>query len=111
MFGIVFFGTEQHDTVVEFYTDRVGAEVRVEQADCTILDFDGFRFGFCDRPDTDDCGILTFVYDSKAAVDEMHDALADVARDDPHENDTYGIYQFFADDPDGRAAEFQVFLD
>ncbi|KAB1196830.1 MULTISPECIES: VOC family protein [Haloferax] len=111
MSGIVFFATEQHDAVVEFYTDRVGAEVWLEQVDCTILDFGGFRFGFCDRDHTDDCGILTFVSESKLDVDEMYDALVDVARDSPHENDTYGIYQFFADDPDGRAAEFQVFLD
>ncbi|KAB1188985.1 MULTISPECIES: VOC family protein [Haloferax] len=111
MSGIVFFATQQHDAVVEFYTNRVGADVWLEQPGCTILDFDGFRFGFCDRDYTDDCGILTFVYESRTAVDEMHDALNDVARDEPHENDTYHIYQFFADDPDGRAAEFQMFLD
>ena len=111
MSGIVFFGTQRHDEVVEFYTQRVGAEVWLEQADCTILHFGGFRFGFCDRADTDDCGILTFVYDSKSDVDEMYEVLSDVAREAPHENETYGIYQFFADDPDGRAAEFQVFLD
>ncbi|WP_416839142.1 hypothetical protein [Haloferax sp. DFSO52] len=54
---------------------------------------------------------MCLVSESKSDVDEMHDALADVARGSPQENDADGIYQFFADDPDGRAAEFQVFLD
>lgn len=115
MSGIVFFATEQHDAVVDFYVDIVGADVWLEQPGCTILEYaDGdaapFRFGFCERDHTDDCGILTFVYDDKAAVDRMHDRVGDAARETPHENEQYRIYQFFADDPDGRTAEFQTFL-
>jgi hypothetical protein len=109
MSGIVFFATENRDAVVEFYRGTVGADVWLEQPDCTILEYDGFRFGFCTRDHTDDCGTLTFVYDSRAAVDRMHEAVGDAAREEPHGNDTYDIYQFFADDPDGRTAEFQVF--
>ena len=109
MSGIVFFATENHDAVVDFYTTVVGADVWLEQPDCTILDYEGFRFGFCARDRTDDCGILTFVYDSREAVDAMYDRVGDAAREEPHANETYDIYQFFADDPDGRTAEFQVF--
>ncbi|MEF8779930.1 MAG: VOC family protein [Haloferacaceae archaeon] len=115
MSGIVFFATERHDAVVDFYTDTVGADVWLEQPDCTVLEFvegdaDAFRFGFCDRDRTDDCGILTFVYDTREAVDRMHDRVGEAAREEPHENERYRIYQFFADDPDGRTAEFQAFL-
>lgn len=116
MSGIVFFATERHDAVVDFYTDTVGAEVWLEQPDCTILEYatgegtDAFRFGFCARDRTDDCGILTFVYDSREAVDGMYERVGDAAREPPHENERYRIYQFFAEDPDGRTAEFQTFL-
>jgi hypothetical protein len=110
MSGIVFFASEAHDDVLEFYTDRLGADVWLEQPDCTILRYDNQLFGFCDREDAETDGILTFVVEDRAAVDAVHDDLADVAREDPHENERYDIYQFFADDPDGRTAEFQTFL-
>lgn len=108
--GIVFFGTERRATVVAFYTDVVGASVWLKQPDCTILSFAGFRFGFCDRDRTDDCGTVTFVFADRAGVDAAHDRLSAVARERPHENERYGIYQFFAEDPDGRTVECQAFL-
>ena len=108
--GIVFFHTERHDEVVAFYRERLGAAVWLEQPGCTILERDEFRFGFCDRDRTDDCGVVTFYYDDRAAVDRLYDRLADVARGPPEENETYDIYQFFADDPDGRTVEVQTFL-
>jgi hypothetical protein len=110
MSGIVFFGTERLDEVVAFYTETVGADVWLEQPDCTILEHGDFRFGFCERETTEDCGTVTFVYDDREAVDAMHAAVGDAARELPHENERYRIYQFFADDPDGRTAEFQTFL-
>lgn len=108
--GIVFFSTERQDAVVEFYRERIGAEVWLEQPGCTILQHDEFTFGFCDRDTTDDCGIVTFYYDDRAAVDAMHEDLEDVARGEPVENEQYDIYQFFAEDPDGRTVELQTFL-
>jgi hypothetical protein len=110
MSGIVFFRTTDEDRVVEFYRDRVGASVWLDQDGCTILRHGEFRFGFCERDRTDDCGIVTFYYDDRAAVDERYEALRDCARDPPTENEQYDIYQFFAEDPDGRAVEFQTFL-
>ncbi|GAB7093259.1 hypothetical protein JCM30237_04110 [Halolamina litorea] len=107
--GIVFFRTADRETVVAWYREVVGAETWLEQPGCTILEFRGFRFGFCDAEETEDDGILTFVYDSEADVDAMHDRVGDAADEAPHENETYDIYQFFATDPDGRTAEFQTF--
>jgi len=110
MSGIVFFGTAAHDEVVEFYTDRVGAEVWLEQPDCTVLNYDNLLVGFCDRADPDLDGIVTVVVEDRATVDALHDGLGDRAREQPHENERYDIYQFFADDPEGRTVEVQAFL-
>jgi catechol 2,3-dioxygenase-like lactoylglutathione lyase family enzyme len=110
MSAITFFATTDLERIVEFYVETVGAAVWLEQPDCTILKYDNQLLGFCEREQADTEGILTFVYSDREGVDEMHEKLADRARDDPHENETYDIYQFFADDPDGRAVEFQTFL-
>jgi hypothetical protein len=107
--GLVFFRTEAHDEVVAFYTDRLGATVWLEQPDCTILDYQGFRFGFCSRDGADTAGTLTFLVPSREAVDATYERLADRALDNPHYNETYDIYQFFAEDPEGRTVEVQVF--
>jgi len=108
--GIVFFASEAHDAVVGFYTDRLGADVWLEQPDCTVLRYDNQLFAFCDREEADTDGILTFVVADRDAVDAAHADLADVAREEPHENERYDIYQFFADDPEGRTVEVQAFL-
>jgi hypothetical protein len=95
--------------VVEWYTDTVGADRWLEQPGCTILSAEEFRFGFCDGEKTEDDGILTFVYDDRPGVDAMHDRVAAAADEEPHYNERYEVYQFFATDPDGRTAEFQTF--
>lgn len=110
MSAITFFATTDLERIVEFYVETIGADVWLEQPDCTILKYDNQLLGFCEREAADTEGIVTFVYPDRAGVDEMYDGLADRARDEPHENEKYEIYQFFADDPDGRAVEFQTFL-
>jgi catechol 2,3-dioxygenase-like lactoylglutathione lyase family enzyme len=107
--GIVFFRTEAQDEVIEFYTDRLGASVVVEQPDCTIVDRAGFRLGFCAREGAETQGTITFVVPDRAAVDEVFEALEDRARGPPEYSDTYEIYQFFAEDPEGRTVEVQCF--
>ncbi len=111
MSGIVFHATESHDAVVDFYRETMDATVWLEQPDCTILRHGNLLFGFCDRDATDDCGILTFVHPDREAVDDAHDRLGEAAVEEPHENERYDIYQFFAEDPDGRTVECQAFLD
>ena len=110
MSGLVFFRTTDPGACVEWYTETVGASVWLEQPGCTILEYDGFRFGFCEGDETETEGILTFVYPDRDGVDDAHRAVGDAAREEPHVNEQYEIYQFFADDPDGRTAEFQTFL-
>jgi catechol 2,3-dioxygenase-like lactoylglutathione lyase family enzyme len=107
--GIVFFRTGRLATVVEFYRTRLGATVWREQPDCTILEYEGFHVGFCDRADPETAGILTFVVPDRDAVDAAHERLGDAATETPHLNETYGIYQFFSRDPEGRRVEVQCF--
>lgn len=107
--GIVFFRSTAHTEVVEFYTQRVGATTWLEQPDCTILEYQGFRFGFCDRDAADTEGIITFLIEDRAGVDAVYDRLRDIATEAPAFNETYDIYQFFASDPEGRTVEFQTF--
>jgi hypothetical protein len=109
MDGIVFFRTERPEAVVEFYRERVGADVWLEQPDCTILQAGAFRFGFCERETAETEGILTFVVDSRDTVDSMYESLEPVADGEPRYNDRYDIYQFFAEDPEGRTVEVQRF--
>ena len=106
----MFFRTEDEARVVEFYRERVGAETWLEQDGCTILRHGDLKVGFCSRGETDDCGIITFYYDDRAAVDAAYERLGDRAGDPPSVNEQYDIYQCFAADPDGRTVEFQTFL-
>lgn len=55
-------------------------------------------------------GMYTFVYPSRREVDNIHEILKEIADGPPRDNDQYKIYQFFAEDPEGRALEFQAFL-
>lgn len=110
MSGIVFFATERHDSVVRFYREHLDATVWLRQTDCTILEREGFRFGFCSRESAETCGILTFVEDSSDEVDAAYDRLEAHAEGAPTEVERYGIYRFFASDPEGRTVEVQRFL-
>jgi hypothetical protein len=109
--GIVFYRTDRRDRVVEFYRTRLGFEEWLRQdAGCRILRRDNLLLGFCDAESPDTDGIVTIVVDDREAVDDLHGDLSDVARGPPERNDDFRIYQFFADDPDGRTVEVQTFL-
>ncbi|MFW5922687.1 MAG: VOC family protein [Halodesulfurarchaeum sp.] len=110
MTGIVFFGSETREDTVAFYTERVGADVWLEQSGCTILQYDNLLFGFCDREPAETSGVVTFVTENRDGVDAFYEELSDRARAEPEVNEEYDIYQFFAEDPEGRTVEFQTFL-
>jgi nitroreductase len=96
--------------VRSFYGEELGMTVWLEQADCLLLRHGNMVLGFCERGDDGFDGLLTFVYPSREGVDRMYRRLRDRVESAPEENDKYGIYQFFALDPDGRRLEFQAFL-
>lgn len=107
--GITFFRTGDRESVVAFYRDRLGCTVWREQPDCTVLHRGGYALGFCAREPVETEGCLTFLHDDRAGVDADYEALADVADGEPRHNETYEIYQFFAEDPEGRTVEVQTF--
>ncbi len=111
MTGIVFFRTVKRADVVEFYTELLGFQQWLEQdGGCTILQRDNLLIGFCDADNAETEGIVTVAVEDREAVDRLYDELAVEARHPPEKNDEFDIYQFFADDPDGRAVEVQTFL-
>jgi catechol 2,3-dioxygenase-like lactoylglutathione lyase family enzyme len=111
MTGIVFFRTSRRQQVVDFYTDKLGFEQWLEQdGGCTILRRANLLVGFCDADESETDGIVTLAVEDRDGVDDLYDALEPKARHPPEENSAFDIYQFFLDDPDGRAVEIQTFL-
>jgi hypothetical protein len=107
--GVVFFATADLDGVTDFYIERIGAELWMDQGDCRIFSHGRFLFAFCQREASETCGTLTFVYRDREQVDAMYDELRAEALAAPRDNPGYPIYNFYARDPEGRLIEFQVF--
>jgi len=108
--GIVFLRTSRFDDVKNFYIDRIGMKVWVEQPDITILQHGNLLVGFHKQDVSDLDALLTFFYDTREEVDAMFAKLSNCATTEPRENAKYKIYNFFGADPEGRKIEFQTFL-
>ena len=108
MSGIVFFRTKQLDLVKRYYTDELGCELWLDQKDCAIMQHGNMLVGFCEKSGGSD-GLITFFFEERSKVDEMYAKLKKAAEGKPAANKKYGIYQFFARDPEGRRLEFQCF--
>ena len=109
MSGIVFFRTQKLGELKDFYLNQVGCQLWQDQTDCLIFKHGNFLFGFCERDDVDTEGIITFFYDRKEEVDQFYEKFKKIALSPPSMNEKYGIYQFFARDPEERMVEFQYF--
>ena len=112
MAGIIFLRTAEFEHIVEFYTDRLGMEVWLEQPSITILRHENLLVGFQDQPEVrpDNDGLITFFYPDREQVDRMYALLTDRSITEPKENPRYRIYNFYAEDPEKRRLEFQYFL-
>jgi hypothetical protein len=110
MVGIVFFKSQKTRALEEFYTQQLGMEVWLRQADCIIFKHGNLLLGFCTRPEVERSGMITFVYRTKEEVDAVYKKLKDIAATSPAVNDKYDIYHFFGRDPEDRILEFQCFL-
>jgi hypothetical protein len=108
--GIVFFRTVMLEEIVDFYVNEIGMHLWLEQEDCTILSHGNLLLGFCHRDMVEIDGTITFFYPTEDDVDTMYKLLGQIATSEPVLNDRYQIYQFFAEDPEGRSLEFQAFL-
>ena len=107
--GIVFYATEQLDSVANFYMNEIGCELWLDQGACKILKHGNMLFGFCNSDHVDKQSVITFFYPQKEKVDEMYRKLEKIAKEKPKMNPKFSIYHFYATDPEGRSIEFQYF--
>ncbi|MCW5939733.1 MAG: VOC family protein [Fimbriimonadaceae bacterium] len=98
----------------QYYRDKMGLTLALDQGSCQILRVSpGVFLGLCESATLSEPArvILTWVVDD---VDAWHERLTirGVLTDGrPRENPKFGIYHFFAEDPDGHRVEVQRFLD
>lgn len=109
MGGIVFFNTADLETMKQFYLEKVGCTLWLDQGSCLIFQHGNMLLSFCQSNSVEKEGIITFFYTDKEQVDRMYEKLQDIAADLLRENPRYRIYHFFARDPEGRRLEFQYF--
>ena len=110
MAGITFFQTEELEEVKDFYINKIGMNMWVDQGSCIILQDGNMLLGFCEGDKSEKEGVITFFYDTEEEVDEKYESFKDLARGEPEKREAYNIYNFFAEDIQGRTIEFQTFL-
>ena len=108
--GIVFYTTEKLLDMKTFYINEIGCRLWLDQGDCLIFQFGNMLLGFHSSESADLEGLITFFYERREDVDRMYNHMKAVAVAPPKENTRYGIYHFFARDPEGRTIEFQHFM-
>ena len=106
--GIIFFSTQKLEQLKEFYIDRLGCEVWLDQGACVILKFGNMLFAFCKSQQMNNDGMITFFFKSKADVNKAYEELKDIAVSPPKENEKYAIYHFYAKDPESRSTRVSV---
>jgi len=110
MSGIIFFKSKDVEKVKNFYINKIGMDLWLEQGGCSILKHGNLLLGFCDREIVENPGIITIFYKEKSKIDKIYSKLKNIAISEPQVNEKYKIYHFFIKDPEGRTVEFQTFL-
>ena len=112
---IAFFPVRDLAATRDFYARDLGLTLVRDQGSCLIFGApSGGHFGFCQRdedapPPDDDRLILTLVTEQ---VDDVYQRLRRIGvetESGPSHNAEFGIYHFFARDPDGYRVEVQSF--
>ncbi len=109
MNGIVFFKTQKLEELKIFYTNQIGCGLWLDQGDCIILKKGNLLFGLHQQNSADKDALITFFCDSRTEVNLHYNKLKAIAEVAPSVNEKYRIYNFFAEDPEGRKLEFQYF--
>lgn len=110
MSGIIFLKTKNLEAIKKFYLNEVGMSVWLEQKNISLLKHGNLILGMHETGEADKFGLITFFYETTDDVDAMYEKFKDVASAPPKVNKAYNIYNFFAEDPEGRKLEFQAFL-
>ena len=112
---VAFYYTNDLKATANFYTQKIGLELALDQGSCQIFRVNDKSFiGFCENrkklPAPDTC-IITFVTEF---VDEVFEDLKQTGIEiikAPAFNPDYNIYHCFIKDPNGYKVEIQKFLD
>ncbi len=112
--GITFCYTDNLARTAEWYERVMGLELAVDQGKCRIYRVAGQGFlGFCERAavgiNHDDV-VLTFVTDDVDAWYDRLRSMGAIVSGQPETSETFGIYHFYARDPNGYRLEVQRFL-
>jgi hypothetical protein len=107
--GIVFYQTPNLHRCHDFYSQRLGFDLWLDQGSCRILRRHNLLLGFIQGESTQGDGIITLFYRDQNEVDKAYEDLRDLADAAPRNHPKFRIYQFFANDCDGRLLEFQAF--
>jgi len=110
MSGIIFLSTKDLESITRFYQEKIGMTTWLDQKSCKILQHGNLLLGFCEKDHSDTDGVVTFFFSTKEEVEQHYKMLKEIVTSQPKENPRYGIYHFFAKDPEGRDVEFQSFL-
>jgi catechol 2,3-dioxygenase-like lactoylglutathione lyase family enzyme len=111
-----FYGVRDLTATRDFYERDLGLRLARDQGSCLIFAAGAAFVGFCQRDDASALDgelapILTFVTDEVDACYARLRRLGVETEAPPRENDRFGIYHFFARDPDGYRVEVQRFDD
>lgn len=112
---IAFFPVRDLSATRDFYGRDLGLPLVRDQGACLIFGAPaGGHLGFCQRengapPPEDDQVILTVVTVEVDAVYQRLRRLGVETEAPPARDETFGIYRFFARDPDGYRVEVQSF--
>lgn len=96
----------------DFYARDLGLRPARDQGDCLIFHAGGGYVGFCQREGAlprHDGLILTFVRDDVDGLYRRLRRLGVETEGGPRLHPNYGVYHFFARDPDGYRVEIQRF--
>ncbi len=113
--AIAFYPAQDLAATRDFYLRDLGLELARDQGSCLIFRVaTGGLFGFCHHagPTPEHRGlILTVVTDEVDAVYQRLRRLGVETESSPRLHPDYGIYHFFARDPDGYRVEVQRFVE
>jgi len=109
MSGLVFLGTKKMDEINEFYINKIGMKLWLNQGGCRIFQHGNMLLGFCERDEANTEGIYTFFYETREELDAVYLKFAEISENPPRYNSEYDIYHFFCRDPENRIIELQKF--
>lgn len=114
--NISFFGTNNLEETDKFYKKFFDLKIYKDQGKCKIYKIPGAgMIAFCEHMEVltkDNSPIITFLTEK---VDETYEKFENMDGIEliskPVKKEDFGIYQFFAKDPNGYTLEIQKFLD